>query len=283
MNNRPRYAVPQHGDLKAGYLFELRDMLPGVLSFVYRDALVAPLPDDKTNWLQGQPTSKCVATEVCPRNAEHVIRSTLKDISIEFLTDPMNRLPVSPIIPTLEVPLFVTAKLAEQLNSSGLRGVRCKRAPATEARSGLPVDDPAIYYVDPGDELQLREPRISPASANRCPFCGESPLECRVCHRIPNGMRCSKCGERVIVAKSDLNGTDDPRIMIDNTAPHVVEGLSWDGRDYCHGIVTKRFVDVLFAMHAFPFAAVPVLIDVTKMTREQKSLLEQSAQLQSSQ
>jgi hypothetical protein len=87
----------------------------------------------------------------------------------------------------------------------------------------------------------------------------------------------------MIVAEDSLTGPGDRRIpiQIHLDGDGIVEGDTWDGTDFCDatGTVTTRFLDFLLAVHAFPFVAEPVLVDVSRMTEAQRKMLDESQEL----
>jgi len=59
----------------------------------------------------------------------------------------------------------------------------------------------------------------------------------------------------------------------------VLEGHLWDGSDFFSHmrVVTKRVVNWLLAIHAVPFIATPIPVDISKMSDVQLAWLEEAS------
>ena len=107
---------------------------------------------------------------------------------------------------------------------------------------------------------------VEPPEANRCCYCGLAPLRCPGCGAAPQerGSRCPRCGNEPIQNARDATPEERAAgvVLADPAAfePWVaVDPRRWDGSDLtADGVVTRRFVDYLLSIHAWPFIAQPL-------------------------
>ena len=73
-----------------------------------------------------------------------------------------------------------------------------------------------------------------------------------------------------------MNGPKDVSSFV-----QIVDGRRWDGTDFFGGgdglqTVTRRAVDWLLSIHAYPFEAQPVPVNIAGMTKAERERLEQA-------
>lgn len=140
------------------------------------------------------------------------------------------------------------------------------------------VKSPEIYMLH-ATGLDCTRPLIrQPPIKNLCPYCGWGPVVCPECfHRAYS---CERCGRRIIVAREDHGGDDDPRFSLTPRPENglIIEGRDWDGSEFLSGgdkvIVTKSAVDWLLKLQDVSFVATPCRVDVTGMSDSQRKALE---------
>ncbi len=124
---------------------------------------------------------------------------------------------------------------------------------------------------------------ISPTIKNQCPYCGHGPIACPDC-RMVFYPECPKCGREYAMADvKQPDGSTKYVNPLEGLVQHnldVLIGRDWDGSDF-HGdgaanprYLSKRALDWFLGMHAAPFVARPVKIDITGMTPAQLEKLE---------
>lgn len=281
----PYRHVRRHGQLKSGYFYYLfpRFVDVSLNSPRTRDSIVvdAPpgFPESAVPFYQEDSTWRVVA--VCPRDPSHR-REDVEQIVLRsyYLGDLDPRFP--PILTTIGTALAINDALAGHLRASLLRGVTIKRVTRLDYDEGHDLPTPPLFWLDNplmSTTRLLRSPVLEPADANFCPQCGHRPLICPDCGNLPTGLQCPACKKRVFVSQDDRDKADGTYIEM-RSSPIIVEGQLWDGSDYIRGqLVTRRFVDFLLSVHAFPFEAVPCEVDVTNMTPKQLAWLEESLKL----
>lgn len=180
----------------------------------------------------------------------------------------------SPIIPLHteddEKVLVIRGDVAEEFTRAKLR------------RFGLGRVD--LYRPNQKDKTELKvvqfkggqcERHITLIGApNACPFCGKTPLICPTCGSIFSP--CKKCESECIVSRAKHKGPDDRRLVI---APYeeiprdIMEGRKWDGADFIRkvglNVISRRVLHLLQRLHAFPYYAFPMKMDVRGMSPEQ--------------
>ncbi|MFV0443487.1 MAG: hypothetical protein ACK5Q5_07945 [Planctomycetaceae bacterium] len=175
--------------------------------------------------------------------------------------------------------VLVTPELAAALKSTSLRGYELKPVRIADvSREEAARWQQEKYGHIKLLELQFRGQRcyrdvLLEGTQNHCPFCGRRPLVCIGCGLENNP--CAKCGKQTIVVFNKHLGEGDRRIPAQNQwneRPLIVEASRWDGSDFNFGsahamslhehVVTKRVVDWLLSIHAAPFVARPLLVNV---------------------
>ena len=105
---------------------------------------------------------------------------------------------------------------------------------------------------------------VEPPELNRCCYCGRRPVKCGRCGHPANP--CPDCGRHPI--KNVKHATDEERaagVILHTSAGRprlLIDPRRWDGSDcfYFGGFLfaTRRFVDYLLSIHAWPFTATPI-------------------------
>ncbi|MDR2171336.1 MAG: hypothetical protein LBP59_14430 [Planctomycetaceae bacterium] len=117
---------------------------------------------------------------------------------------------------------------------------------------------------------------------NTCPFCNEV-IACRYCKTYPE--YCPFCGKQVSSYISSLTQIDNNNetlqylIYDDFKLVNIIPGEYWNGEDLLefigakggHYIGTKRFFDFLECHQYGPIIALPLQVDVSRCTDEQKN------------
>lgn len=229
--------------------------------------------------------AKDVKLSACPRDKSHVTDQYAVDIELDAQGDE----PPSPLLPAQagggEI---VTNALRKQMEQSGMKGFRFERVKSVQHYGKGTIDEksdtehPLVFYnlVPTAPCLALSMQWVEPASENRCPFCERGPIVCEACgHRERN---CPKCGEKVCVHEEDAVPGERRLIIPSAWRKSVVNVNYWNGADYfSYGRVTRRFVDFLLSVHAYPFVAVPISANIHGITAEKKDLLESALRLPS--
>jgi hypothetical protein len=281
---KPVYTVPQHGDLRAGYFYVFSTFLGYRLTAdlaPYRppkSAIAVPCPLSTKGWLRLEGMTESEITKRCSLDAKHGIGSRPVSAQIEVYDDP-EPLSMPPLFSAfLGEPQCVSSRLAEGLSTSGLRGFVCERPEAIYDDEWDPPRKRDIFWIRWTSCVDVRGAVIIPSSENKCPFCGHGPLLCPACGAFPTELRCPQC-RQITIAPAGEGGTEEDKRIPTVPGESIVEGHTWDGTDYWHIIATKRFVDFLLSVHAFPFVAEPILVDVSRMSKEQLKLLEEAKKL----
>lgn len=294
MTDRPdNIILQQHGDLQPGYFYELlieddEWLLKAETEAIapYRPILSPRTPtqdelllqnrsyiDARWAWDDDGPTEHEERRE-CPLNSEHVTAQYWKNVRVELSGGP----DVSAFVHLAsegDLAVVVTSALATALRDTGFSGMRLKERE---------IDPGSRYRVDPGGnppqfyELQFMgkkcfRPLSIVNAPNECPWCGKSPLICEGCGH----MDLSCCGGKCPwVPRPGHKGERDERLIAGRPGfvdwrPAIIEASLWDGSDFIFGgiskglrehVVTKRVVDWLLSVHAAPFYARPVLVNV---------------------
>jgi hypothetical protein len=133
---------------------------------------------------------------------------------------------------------------------------------------------------------RCRRPYSVVDAPNACPFCGHEPLICAECGNHFD--KCARCEKYAWVIPKNHKGAGDPRLLLTvegfwGKTQQIVEARKWDGSDFIYEdieetnrehIVTRRVVDWLLSIHAAPFFARPVPVDVTGAPPETLAILE---------
>lgn len=195
----------------------------------------------------------------------------------------------SPLIPltTCEPVCIVSKSLHDQLQSSGLRGIEFERVSRVifqgTDRDPAEAEDYTSFRLVSEDPCRARAiRRVEPPGANSCPFCGAGPLVCEGCGRFYSA--CRVCGEKAFVDEADVEPNNRRIILPDGWQRTVINVKDWNGADFSgeeeHAcIVTRRFVDLLLSVHAYPFVAVPIYANAIGTSPEKQELLERSLHL----
>lgn len=104
---------------------------------------------------------------------------------------------------------------------------------------------------------------------NACPYCQKSQVVCDGCGDLL--YRCSVCENRVIVGKDE----EGPfKLKLEDVRTTFIDPKLWDGSDVMpNGFVTRRVLDFLLSVHAWPFAAKPIGVNVLDLSEEDRKRL----------
>lgn len=219
-----------------------------------------------------------LAYKPCTLDPNHYRGTTRDDL---WSVDVVDRTKFSPFqMPTGDAAI-VNGWLAEQLLRSGLWGFSLQpmRIAYNDNYPDYVAPEPLYALIFEGRKPFMKQ-RLDPAEPNRCCFCGFGPVVCPECNHID--IDCPKCEKTWIVPDSDHDGEGDPRTMIDWTypPPGVMDISLWDGCDFMGlgigGYATRRAVDFLVSIHAAPFLATPIPVNVHDITPELREKLEQA-------
>jgi hypothetical protein len=157
--------------------------------------------------------------------------------------------------------VLVNRKFRDELLASDLKGFSATSLPITCNQSEML--DPEIYILNflGQDCRRMHEILIPPKNA--CPFCGRGPIVCPECLNIE--YECEECKKTVTALPREHQGVSDPRFIIEIPSNGwVIEVGVWDGSDFiatptygASGIITRRALNFLISMKAFPLIAKP--------------------------
>ena len=264
-------------DLKNGYFYILHNDRHIETA---DDWVVSPAPDGKRHGDCGVSACKRRMVErfKCSANPKHGEEEELYDYEIDLTNV---RLPLTPFVSEHDH-VIVNEWLADRLKTSGLKGFRL--LPATVSSFPMLYKDEATTPV--GKLFQLTFdgvhpgaiPHVEPASADKCPNCGAGPIVCPECGFCINP--CVKCGEDWGVSERRYEGKNDRRIKIERLGASidVIDPRSWDGTDFMGsshgGKITRRALDWLLSIHAGPFVAQPIAVNVFGLSATELARLE---------
>lgn len=193
--------------------------------------------------------------------------------------------------------VMITRQVAMSLRQTPFRGYRL-----TPARPGPERGQFVVQAVDPDvdhalvHDLQFRGRSCRRGNSlvdapNKCPFCGHAPLICPDCSF--EARDCPLCKKPCFAESRNHQGDSDQRYLLteqpDRWTRAILEASRWDGSDFIWGTehpglaghyVTKRVVDWLLSIHANPFVAKPVLVNVEGASAEVLKRLEEIKRLQ---
>lgn len=263
-------SVDQSGDLHYGYFYCLhvqREDIPCIGQTP--EWTVSRLPPRRQfhAWMYCTVVGRrATSRHECPVDTKHETGETIREFEIEHWGEE-----AGPFVPNSDY-IFATAALAKQFTGSRLAGIR--EVPVKilrDPRSQAP--DPELVGLSFQGRNFYRRRQITPKEGNRCPFCGHAPYICPVCD--DGGGLCKKCGKQCLVFMHERSGPDDPRIVSIPTKRWILDGRNWDGSDFMDGnIITKRALDYLLSIHAAPFRAEPMLVDLRGCNAAQLKRLE---------
>jgi len=285
MTNRPdNIVLSRDGDLRAGIFYELIVSddelfleLEGKHTDDYISAPLMPTSDElfldgrsylKANWKTDRGVEQ---RRECPLHRSHVTARYWKDVTVRLSRGP----DVPPLI-LLDADatrsILVSSTLAEALRKTEFTGMRLR---------SVRVDPESTHRPDrAGKPLALFElqflgrkcfrPLSVVHAPNQCPWCGKAPLICEGCGY--RDLFC--CGKRHWIGRASHKGESDRRLIaagFEKWRPAIIEASVWDGSDFIFGgidqglrdhVVSRRVVNWLLSVHAAPFYARPVLVDV---------------------
>lgn len=228
-------------------------------------------------YVTARPCNEAVLEKACDRSALHITKTTWINPVVELTGGPE----FSELLSAWDADhiVVVTDLVARHLRSRNYRKLdlqQCK----IEGEVGSPRGEP-IWVVNFLGDCCLRNRKLRPGIVNSCCFCGESPAFCDLCGFAL--MKCPKCiGHPVRIPRQGVElGKGIIRVPAYVDGDTIMEGHLWDGSDFIsggwrfsgRGIVTRRVIDGLASIHASPLIAVPVRIDVSRMSRSQFELL----------
>ena len=185
----------------------------------------------------------------------------------------------------MEFAMLVSWLFAEKLLHSGLRGYRFAPVIVHAERARLETSNlkvPDFVELQFTGRLCLRPMSIR-GVPNACPHCGREPLICPDCGKefswCPN---CQKSAWKTRDAKRDLGEKTLTVCPFEDRNRIIIEASTWDGSDFIFNgmndlvphLITKRALDWLLSVHAAPFYAHPVLVNVAGLTPEQLARVE---------
>lgn len=179
---------------------------------------------------------------------------------------------------------LVSSDFRIQLGRSGLTGLHLEPVEIVAREAPSPLKE--VFAIQPTGRACDRGMTVQNAP-NACPHCGKGYIFCPAC-----GFQVSTCpycdGIMWNLAKNIKPGEKTLIICpIKERQPPILNGKDWDGSDFIQGryrnecYITKRALDWMLSVHAAPFFAVPVLIDVDGMSAQQMKWLEQAQDLAS--
>ena len=276
--------LSRHGDLKAGVFYELiiddDDMFLDFEEDDTSDYIASqPTPSSEELFLQDAGTyisgslEKVGQTEQlkkCSEDPQHVTGEYWKDVTV-YLGGGPHISPLSLLDGDGQRSVLVSMELAEQIKQTEFRGWRLLPVKIDkESRYRKPASgEPKLFELQFMGRNCYRQWSVHHAP-NACPWCGTMPLICPDC-----GYRDIECCDKSPWKnRKEHGGPGDRHLIVDiqNTyRPAILEATRWDGSDFLFGgleqslwdhVVSRRVVDWLLSIHAAPFYARPVLIDV---------------------
>ena len=274
--------LSRHGKLKAGLFYEFivddDDMFLDFEEDDTSDYIASqPTPSSEELFLQDGGTyisgslEKVGQTEQlkkCSEDPQHVTGEYWKDVTV-YLGGGPHVPPMLLLDGDAQRSVLVSAELAEQIEQTEFRGWRLLPVKVDEeSRYRKPASgEPKLFELQFMGRNCYRSSSIVHAP-NACPWCGDAPLICPGCGY--RNIDC--CGNTHWIARKNHKGPGDIRLITDGyTRPAIIEATRWDGSDFIFGgldkslwdhVVSRRVVDWLLSIHAAPFYARPVLIDV---------------------
>ena len=245
---------------------------------------------DEDNYMLWSPEEK--KRLLCPIDSQHDKKwtRTLREcISVRDSRTDAQRAERHPAFALMQVPSMgndgekiIPQRLADRMESSGLKGARYKPVKAVSFYEGSGFRPNIKSTTTPGYDTDLVSLIFTGSSclrewefrggANACPFCGFKPLVCESCGYIPDD--CPQCDEYPF--KANAAGIQGIELVTGRMSRPIVEGDRWDGSDLICGrnrardlVVTRRFVEWLLAIDAAPFVATPLPVCVDRMTADQ--------------
>ena len=208
--------------------------------------------------------TKTVDLFKCELKPEHRKGEVYLDFGVELLyTDRTGS-----FVPSYEGDdLIINCEMRAQLQQAGLKGWKSLPVKVIDPDKGL-QRSPRLYLWTFDRTIPRIRRKIIPASADKCPFCGVGPIVCPSCGRSNNP--CPNCKKRWAAADDKHGGEKDPRIKIDRFSARtiVIDPKRWEGSDLLGGnIVTRRVIDFLLSIHAAPFKAEPVPVNVLGLSK----------------
>ncbi|MBS0264371.1 MAG: hypothetical protein JSS02_20710 [Planctomycetes bacterium] len=117
-------------------------------------------------------------------------------------------------------------------------------------------------------------PHVAPRSADRCPFCGHSPIVCLECGFVNNP--CINCKSQTIAPENLAHRDED--LIVKRIEMPIIDPRRWAGEDFIGsshgGAISRRTLDWLLSIQAGPFFAEPIAVNVAEITREERDKLE---------
>jgi len=274
------------GDLRRSvfYLFSVPPNEPSPALHPGADAIYshrAPMNDESAR--QGRETymytigvsgwDSRVETRGCPADPTHVTHLYLTEIEDEAFGGKR----LSPFIPhDTSMTYVLSESLRRRMEKLGIRGARIDSLRLTDHVSRTWLHGFwALQFVG---KVMRRAPKIV-GGPNQCPHCGKSKIFCEGCGYWTGS--CPFCGKGLAVIESQHSGTGDRRVPFEENLIEVLEGRTWDGSDLVQtglqmrNYASKRFIDWLLRIHAFPFYAEPVWFCVDGMNDQQKRWLDE--------
>jgi hypothetical protein len=174
---------------------------------------------------------------------------------------------------------IVTARVAESLSDSRLRGVELLPIELVENQTKLSKLDGLRYWQTRG--RSCNRPFQIHGVPNHCPWCESKPIVCNACGHLD--YFCLECHRQILVP-SDKAMPDERQVLIcayKERRVEVVDGSRWDGGDTFHlmdaVVISRRVLDRLLSIHAGSFVAEPIAVWTDQMTPQQKELLDDVA------
>lgn len=302
-----RIVLDQTGDLKEGYFYELGIPLSGDQDDV--SDLRSPPGQDENDIVALAPSSveqsKAWQERVmgierfrrCPLNGDHETEVYWTEYLVTSLWPSIEWSPLLCVRWDADGATMITRQVAASLRQTPFRGYRL-----TPARPGAePGEWVVLADASGGDDAVLYDLQFRGRSCrrgktildapNNCPFCGHEPLFCPSCEFSPRD--CPRCNKECFAVPRNHKGESDQRYLLtevpDRRSRRILEASRWDGSDFIWGtehpglaghFVTKRVVDWLLSIHATPFVAKPVLVDVEGASAEVLERLEEIKRLQ---
>jgi hypothetical protein len=267
-------------DLKSGYFYFVQIMSPDPWEEQKPDWIISTLPNDydaHADVVERKEGRR--EFRICRLNEAHRWKRHISEIALDLSQGRYK----TPFLYTAAGGFVVNKSLKEALTASGLTGFEVQRVnigmyPRFDTPEDTPEDKnvfgPFFRIFGMGKEC-LANPQVFPPSADKCPWCGQGPIVCPDCGHCLNP--CEKCGRDWGVAEHNPDVGKNARIIIEEKSAllTVIDPRRWDGSDFfmeCY--LTRRAVDFLLSIHAAPFVAEPVPVNMLGISEKDRLRLE---------
>jgi hypothetical protein len=150
------------------------------------------------------------------------------------------------------------------VQEAGLVGLSAPRIPRTAIQEVQGEADPEtpLFHHKSVREAGLRYTTADQESA-QCPCCGVDII-CNYCGEV--SMVCIQCGRRNVILRGEA--PNEALFTIETTLDTGVSGKDWRGEDFIGPFVSSRVLRLLESVHAYPYVAIPVPVDIAGMSDE---------------